>query len=211
MFFISCSDGDVYRSELGGVTEFKIADLNSTNHGSNYLELRESAADTNYWDLVAVSRPRETMTVVPSISSQQRIPAQQAWRTGQYWGWGVAAFQVGEATNSPWSFHWAHWPDIGMWARNGTRVVRVAYATPFGGWAPYRVIHLPGDQALLQLGQQICLVDIPNKKIALLRKGYGVIAFHESQMTPPNERADERPGLSLLTNLTSAAAVLQER
>ena len=40
MFFISASDGDIYRSELTGSADSKIAELGSTNHWRDHLELR---------------------------------------------------------------------------------------------------------------------------------------------------------------------------
>ena len=206
MFFISAADGDVYRTDLSGSAEIKVADLASTNHWHDHLELRECPADTNYWDLAVVRERREAVVVLPRLSSQQQVPLKQAWRTSQYYGWGVGAFQVGDATNSLWSLGWAHWPDVGMWARDGSRTVRIAYGLPFGGWTPYRVVHLPHDQALLQLDQQICLVDIPARKIALMKMGYGVLALHEDQIVEPDGPANRSQPIRSETNRTSAAA-----
>ena len=78
-----------------------------------------------------------------------------------------------------------------MWGRNGSRTVRIAYGIPFGGWSPYRVIHLPDDKVLLQLDDnQICLVDVPDRKIALIRNGYGVLAFQKDQIGKPSGSAN---------------------
>lgn len=72
-----------------------------------------------------------------------------------------------------------------MWARDGVRTVRVAYGLPFGGWSVWRVVHLPQDMALAQLEQQICLLDIPARQIALLNKGYGMLALLQEQILQP--------------------------
>lgn len=196
MFFISAEDGDVYRTDLGESADIKVATLASTNHWHDHLELTESTADTNYWDLAVVRDRREAVVVWPRISSQVQVPQKQAWRTSQYYGWGVGAFQVGDATNSTWSLGWAHWPDVGMWARDGSRTIRIAYGLPFGGWTPYRVVHLPHDQALLQLDQQICLVDIPARKIGLIKRGYGVLALQKNQIvqSPKDWKGSRRVG-----------------
>lgn len=187
MFFIASSDGDVYRSELGSFTDTKVADLNSTNHWEDHLELKESQVDGNYWDLAAVLERRQTVVLLPHISSIRQIAPEQAHRTSQYGGWGMAPFQVGTATNSNWRFGWANWPDVGMWGRNGSHTVRIAFGIPFGGWSPYRVIHLPDDKVLLQLDDnQICLVDVPDRKIALIKNGYGVLAFQKDQIGEPS-------------------------
>jgi hypothetical protein len=197
MFFISSMDGDVYRSEMGAAADLKIAELGSTNYWWDHLELRTSVVHSNFWDLAAVLESDEAQIVLPQISSQELIPAKQAWRTSQYYGWGVGAFQAGDATNSTWSLGWAHWPDVGMWARDGSRTLRIAYGIPFGGWTPYRVVHLPNDKALLQLDQQICLVDLAHKKIALLRKGYGVLAFSEDQIAEPDAAPEPPPAAAV--------------
>jgi len=47
------------------------------------------------------------------------------------------------------------------------------------------VIHLPSDKGLLQLGKQICLFDLPARKIARVRKGYGMVALQKDQIVEP--------------------------
>lgn len=188
MYFISSSDGDVYRSELGSFTDIKVATLGSTNYQDDHLELQESTIDRSRWDMTAALERHQAQVVVPNVSSKELIPDEQGRRTSQYYGWGSAPFQVGDATNSSWHFGWAHWPDVGMWARknDGSTTVRVAFGTPLGAYLPYRVIHLPGDRALLQLDNQICLVDIPGRKIARIRYGYGMLAFGNNQILESN-------------------------
>jgi len=202
-FFISSSDGDVYRSGLAGSADTKIAGLGSTNHW-DHLELAESPVDTNYWDLTVVGQRRETKVVWPRISSQVQVPPNQAWRTRQYGGWGAGAFQVGDATNSPWHLGWANWPDVGMWARDGSHTIRIAYGLPFGGWTPYRAVHLPHDQALLQLDQQICLVDIPARRVGLIKRGYGVLALGKDQIVESDGPGTGSWPVRSETNQTSA-------
>jgi hypothetical protein len=153
IFFISSADGDVYRSKLGSPVNIKVAQLSSTNYYDDHLELRDSEIDSNRWDIAAVLERRQSRVVVPSVSSKQQISDKEGWKTSQYHGWGIAPFQVGEATNSAWHLGWAHWPEVGMWARNGSRTVRIAYGTPFGGYTPYRVIHLPGEKGIVAARQ----------------------------------------------------------
>ncbi len=78
MFFIACSDGNVYRSELGSFTDTKVAELNSTNHWEDHLELKESQADSNYWDLAAVLEKRQTVVLLPHISSTRQIAPERS-------------------------------------------------------------------------------------------------------------------------------------
>lgn len=206
VFFISTADGDVYRSELGSATDIKIGELGSTNFYDDHLELRESKTDSNRWDIAAVFERRQDRIILPGVATKEQIPEEQAQKTSQYYGWGIAPFQVGDATNSAWHFGWAHWPDVGMWARSGSRTVRIAYGTPFGGYTPYRVIQLPEDKALLQLDQQICLVDIPAGKIARIRKGYGMLAFRKNQIVEPDGATNGSQSIRSETNRTPSAA-----
>lgn len=185
LFYIAASDGHVYRATLGSAMDTKVAHLTVTDPWATHLQLMESPADTNHWDLVAAFRGpkgRETAVLIPSFSSRNLIAANQAWRTAQHGGWGLAPFQVDGATNSPWRFRWAHWPDVGVWARDGSRTVRIAFGVPFGGWPAYRVVQLPCDQALAQFDRQLCLLDLAQRKIALVRRGYDLLAFSKDQI-----------------------------
>jgi hypothetical protein len=186
MYYISNADGNVYRSELGNAPDIKVAELDATKSMDYHLGLQDCPTNTQYWDLTAVIERNDTTVIVPQFSTKYLIPEEQAWRTGQYFGWSMGSFQVGVATNSHWRFNWAHWPDLGMWGYDGLRKIQIAFGTPFGGWAPYRVIHLPEDKILLQLNHQICLADIPNRKIALIRNGFGMLAFMTNQIRESN-------------------------
>lgn len=182
VFYISRSDGSVYASRLGGADEVKVAEAGSADWREDHLELLPALGDTNYWDLAVVGRGRHTNIVWPRISTQSQVTPDQAWRTRLYGGWGWTVFRVAKATNSQWQLGWAQWPEGGVWARADSRTVHVAVGFPFGGWSVYRAIHLPHDYALLQLEDQICLLDIPGRRLASLRSGYGVLALHQTQI-----------------------------
>ncbi len=137
-------------------------------------------AVTNSWDLILVSdrRADDAPVVVTDVINSDRILPVAAAFMNAYHGWGSRPVQIGAPKNSAWLFGWAHWPDIGMWAPRGDERVRLALGTPFGGWSPLRVVHLPGDLAVLQLGKsQVRLVDIATRRISLLRRGYGFVAL----------------------------------
>jgi hypothetical protein len=159
MYFISSADGDLHRQELGQATDVRIAALGSTERRSDCLRLEASSVDSNRWDLVAVvwrekEQQRETVVLVPGITTWQQMSDKQVARAYQYGGWGNAALQIGTATNSHWRFRWTVWPDLGLWGNDGTRKFAMAFGTPFGGWSPYRAIELPGEKLLVQLEQR---------------------------------------------------------
>lgn len=184
LYYISDRDGQVYSCSWDSEKDTKVAQL-AANTKWECLELRESTI-SNAWDLVVDYRKyfsdQVSQVVLTNISTQTKIPDDIALRTDQYHGWGQA-LRVGVATNSDWDFSWAHWPVIGVMGRNDKQFFRMAFETPFGGWSPYRVIHLPGDKLIVQLGvRQICIVDPLNRKIALLRKGHGPLALLKEQL-----------------------------
>ena len=195
---ISQADGNVYSFTSATAPDRKVFQLGSTNVWDR-LGLRDSLESTNAWDLIAFrDRLEDGRVVVPQITSDDRISAVDASFLNRYYGWGIRPHQIDEATNSTWRFSWAHWPDVGMWARRGNEQVRLALGTPFGGWSPLRLVHLPGDLAILQLGTaQVCLVDMPHRKIALLRRGYGFIALHADGSTSDDTLAQVRCGTQL--------------
>ena len=198
VFYISQGDGNVYSFTTPTAPDRKVFNLGSTNVWDR-LGLRDSIESTNAWDLIAFrDRLEDGRVVVPHISSEDRISAVDASFLNRYYGWGIRPHQIGEATNSAWRFGWAHWPDVGMWAQRRNERVRLALGTPFGGWSPLRVVHLPGDLAMLQLGTgQVCLVDMPRRKISLLRRGYGFVALHDHGSTSDAALAQVRCGNQL--------------
>lgn len=184
VFFISTSDGDVYRMS-NATPPTRVYDLNATNVG-DFLRFQQSKRDTNEWDLVAsTDRQRGNENAVPILLNALRNPSQEMWLTQQYWGWGTAP-RVGSATNSLWQFAWAHWEDLGMWGTNektGERL-SVAFGTPVMGWPVWRAIHLPDDKVLFQLGEdQLCLLDTTGRRVALIARGHGPVATTDEELS----------------------------
>lgn len=189
LFYFSPEDGDVWRTDLVSGKKEKVAVLPGERDLMDHLKLETSAGDTNFWDLVAVIRrgeagPQESCVVWPRISSQDRIPPEQARLTHSYFGWG-RAFQVASATNSVWELEWTHWEDVGVRVSSQQSRFHLGLGVPFGGWSPFRVIHLPGDYALVQWDRQICLVSLPERTVAKIGTGTGILALHESQIVSP--------------------------
>ncbi len=190
VFYIADADGNVHQcSRLCADT--KVFALGLTNVADS-LRLQESKSDTNAWDLVATRgwphRANEAILVSPGIISgapKSAFLTRQYWLTQTYWGWGTAP-QIGSATNSPWHFGWSHWTDLGFWGRNrqtGERL-SVSYGTPVMGWSVWRVIQLPEDKVLFQLGEnQLCILDIATRRVGILARGHGPVAIADKEMS----------------------------
>lgn len=197
IFYIADTDGHVHQCSRTH-SDTNIFSLGFTNVADS-LRLQESKGDTNSWDLVATRgwshETDEALIVIPGIINgppKSALVTRQYWLTQQYWGWGTAP-QIGSATNSPWHFGWSHWTDLGFWGRNRTtgEHLSVSYGTPVMGWHVWRVIQLPEDKVLFQLGDnQLCILDIATKRVGILARGHGPVAITDNEMSNHALRRD---------------------
>lgn len=183
LFYISNADGNVYRkSSHGGET--KIYDLKSSDSRSFLcIEGTHQGADLVV-HLRRVGHPDKAIVILQDVI---KLMPDAYWEMNRYWGWGRAA-KIGTAIKSPWLFRWGHWESIGMWGENEKtqEQFRVAFDTPLGGWPLYRAIHLPEEKVLFQLGlDQLCLLDVTTRKLAIFARGHGPVAVTDEEMTQP--------------------------
>jgi hypothetical protein len=190
VYFISPSDGAVYRQGLQAAQATKVFDLQSNNHNDR-LFVRPNELDTNRWDIRARleqedSRNPKTVSVMTNLP----LEVAQEWRaqhtnppeySSTWFNFGLVPV-LGGATNRPWR-HWA-----GFWEAEGLRVSdktsgiheRFALETPFGMWTVRNAVQLPNDQVIFQLGRdQICAFDPRTRNIALLFHGRGPVPVVE--------------------------------
>jgi hypothetical protein len=196
VYFISPTDGSVYRRPLVGGSEKKVFDLHSTNDNDR-LFARPCKNDTECWDLVArlEMKNRRDVRFVDVLTD---MPVEAAADRGSmhtdpplYEGTGFTfgeAQPLGNATDSHWEFRAGFWAGEGLSAENKTTGERVgfSYETPFGAWVVRNAVHLPSDKVLFQLGDnQICAFDPVTRRVALLWHGRGPVAVIEK--TKPEE------------------------
>jgi hypothetical protein len=182
VYFISESDGDVYKRRLTGGPETKVCKLGSEDRFDR-LDICANSYNTNGWDLLARSQFDHKRTLLPNLSLQAAptVPRSRIsfWPASQT-DFGDAR-RLGSATNSDWAFEALSWSS-GLWAQNLPRrqIVRFSYETPFGAWTVRNAVHLPTDKVLFQLGDnQICAFDPESKRVALLWHGHGPVPVIE--------------------------------
>ncbi len=183
IYFISKDDGHVYRRSALGEKEL-VFELASTDVRS-FLKFQPSETGPGLWDLVAVlDRQRGLDDEIVIAAGLFKNTSDTPSLSQRYWGWGAAP-RIGIAADSSWRFSWAHWPSIGLYgSQEGTgEFMRVALGTPVFNWPVWRAIHLPQDKVLFQLGdEQICLLDVGAKRIALWDRGNGPVAVAEVEL-----------------------------
>jgi hypothetical protein len=183
VFYIGAQDGDVYRL-VGRSAPTRVLAWHSVHDGyyahSDSLRFDREPDDSLAWDLVAVRAGRrgQAGATVVAVAGVVRSPRDSVWNSVQP-GNQFLVPAIGAALESPWRFQASPWPDVGMWGRNRTtgEPLSLAFGTPVLGFAIWRAIHLPGDRILFVLGRnQICLLDLPTRRVALLARGYGMVA-----------------------------------
>jgi len=179
VYFISNTDGNVYRRS--GTNEHElIAHLASTND-LNFLRIQESEDTSNSWDLVAVIPDRYHYdNSVPIIKDIITGTDQSFYQTHFYNTWGEAP-RIGSATKSTWHFNWEYWCLQGE-DEKSDEFIFVAFDNPMLNLSIRVANQLPEHKVLFQLGKdQLCLLDVDKREIAVWDRGYGPVAIAEKE------------------------------
>lgn len=178
VFFIGERDGDVYR--LAGVSAAeKVFAFRSANPRDS-LRLEQQPGDPGAWDVVAVRAERwwRADSTVVALRGSVRNPHDSAWNSTQGRGRNLVP-RIGSAGDSPWRFRTSPWPSEGIRGRHERtgETLRLAFGTPILSWPIWGVTQLPDDKVLFGLGwDQICVLEVATRRVALLAKGHGMIA-----------------------------------
>lgn len=196
IYYLSPDDGDVWRIHPDGSEREHVAAIAEK---SCFARLCVQKADEDdAWDLCLqpssyssagrrVVRARFARN--PGISASERDAGRDAA--------GMSLFHAGAADLRPldqrtWAVHTGFWPIEGLTAeQSGTsHVVHVAMETPFiMNWPTRYATILPGDQVVYQLGAQIMLLDLNQRKLGLITLGRGPVVV----LDPPPD-STSRPG-----------------
>jgi hypothetical protein len=182
-YYISSDDGDVYEKTSASADSRKVFDLNSTNR-QDRLYMRASLLQTNKWDVMARMDegyqrdpkhvPVQESLVLEAVPRWDDRFDPSAFGKGSY-SWMVP--RLGIAEKSSWHF------DGDEWSRfegrlSGTDITAgFSFDTPLVRWGVRNCTHLPGDNVLLQLGDdQVCVFDPTSNRLALVARGRGPVA-----------------------------------
>jgi hypothetical protein len=186
LYFIGEQDGNVYIRNFSGSINRKVFDLQSTD-GDDRLLVRQSAKNTNDWDIVARVatqdfRNPKFITIQSNFIGQAVLDARSSLQPPQYEGtwfnFGKIS-KLGAAAGSDWNFRSGFWAIEGFSGENQAKHAGLHFSleTPFAQWVVRNATHLPSDKVVLQLGEnQICILDPDSKRIALLTHGRGPVA-----------------------------------
>jgi len=183
LYYIGDRDGDVYARDLGHDETRKLCQL-TPSENRDWLFLRESRVAAGRWDLIVGPDPLAEQPdpnpadriVAASLTCSVAEPPSASLLPG-------GEVPRSRADQSGWQFHFG-WMAGRLHGENATngRNVLVSLETPFLRWPVYCPAQLPSGQVIFQLGgNQICILDPDERKVALLAKGrWPVMTLKES-------------------------------
>lgn len=195
IYYIAQEDGDVYRIDANGSHE-RIMSLGSFRP-SGRLTVEETMGKKSF-NIIAhpfeYQEPDPDSVLVLSGLDEEHVPVQRSDEPVS--GWQILNSigpvpRLGAARNSDWKFNTGYWAIEGLRGEHKSgETFRVSLETLFGEWRICNATHLPGDLVVFQLDrQQVCLLDVDNRRLALLARGHGPIAVLEP-------RTDEKKAAS---------------
>lgn len=178
VFYIAKEDGRVRLMGANPAEDVDVGPQQLRLADGASLELAESPTDTNTWALMS----GKSVVLDRLISRTALDPYQAAFTRRSFVAVGPSVYRVGQATNSAWRPGWMAWPEVGAWFQRDKERISLGWGTPLGGWSVWRVIAMPGDLYLVVLGDQICLANLAQREITVLRYGPDALAFLRDQI-----------------------------
>ena len=170
VYYISMSDGNVYRRPLQSGKEIKVCDLPSTNQWKD-LTVRRNASNTNNWDLLLLPHFTVLAKAIP-IQNAAVEPDQDELQV-----YGHEAGRFGDVTNRNWIVLPHYWDNSLVCDNRSLRQrMYLTCDTVFCRWTAGKPAYLNADLVLFELnGNQICVFSPDQRKIALLWRGKGAV------------------------------------
>jgi hypothetical protein len=189
IYYISVDDGDVYRIRPDGTSkEFfydanvKINDSKYGSYPSLFVWPSESDSSWDLWlidnDIKLLSKGFSKNTVKPKFTAYGSYSEIETIDDVVNKYYAHLFYSDFTAEKEPeWILEGGYWASAGLKATNKEtqKSFRVAFETPFLKWNSLNFIYLDGDQIIYQLGEQIVLLDLKQRKIGLITLGVGPV------------------------------------
>ncbi len=179
LYFISSTDGNVYRMLINSSTQEKVFELHSVDHNDRLLFRPDSEKRWVLDARLSTSDPKIPKIVKIADFAPQNPTYISSGSEGTWSIFGQVP-KLGNANASAWEFKAGFWPIEGLHGtkKSTAEKVHISFETPFVAWNVRNAVHLPTDKVLFQLGDdQICVYDPLKKQVALLARGRGPIVL----------------------------------
>lgn len=192
VYFIDPVDGDIYRMRVDGssVEHYRTAELE--NHGRLAVYLPDAMIDPkSRFDLYARGNQGDYVIQESFASSESSFrklsdPGRAAFNTLN----SELAADLRKKENQDWKVRTRDWwglnwargePDSDPWETilSGSDKSGLIFTTTFGTWQGRNASILPGDIVIFEFGGQICALDLKQRKLALIRMGYGPVVVRD--------------------------------
>jgi hypothetical protein len=182
IYFISPDSGSIYQIRADGTDRRKLLDADIRAQDARLFGRRSH--NSRQWDLWVTGHPREGMEArlatnmpgdLPRPGFERREPNQE----GTWFHFGPADILPG--VRGGWDVRTGFWPVEGPHARNSAtnEELDAALETPFLVWVSRSATLLPEGRVVYQLGDQIVLLDLNGRRIALITQGRGPLVVRE--------------------------------
>lgn len=177
VYFIG-DDGAVYTINLDGsyLTLFRHTTATGIHDVLGWVPL--DAKDEESWQLVLDRwREKEVLLTNPDGRCEGFLNGlgtitTNGWSLGT---WGIADFRTPE--DRAWTYTPRVNSGIYLFNEETREEIVLTYDTPFVSWFGRCITVLPGDIAVFELGRQICVLSVPDRKIAFLARGQGPVVL----------------------------------
>ncbi len=193
VYFIGADDGDIWRIRPDGSERQHVA-VAQAGTSDACLFIRPSV-DSEGWDLWSQTGHRldgerslelERFATHPALAPDWDYADLSRSPPGPFTGYG-AAYLDAEPPSIGGRVRTGFWAAEGLWYGGD----RIALETPFVRWLPRWPTVLPGEQVVYQLGDQIVLFDIPQRKLGLVAFGRGPLVTAGDDVAP--RHSDDQP------------------
>jgi len=176
VYFIGRDDGDLHRVSLDGTDAARVAQAGLHDRFAQLFLARSRSADTYDLGIRWGPEPCEERIVAGDIlPANARIGDAAGDRNTPRDGWLAfgRAVNLQDADQPQWEVNAGAWAAEGLHATQAAthRDVHVALETPFLAWYSRCPSVLPNDLVVYQLDDQIVLLDLNTRRIALLARG----------------------------------------
>ncbi|MHB1458903.1 MAG: hypothetical protein ACYC0V_18485 [Armatimonadota bacterium] len=175
VYFISESDGDVYKIRLDGTDQQKVFDVEKDNPTQS-LFLWNVKGD-KLWKLGIGNRERKGETTLIESNFAEIIPPSDDWNKKDTDGkWPRAesyAMDMRPLNSRNLRINTDYFANSGLQIYDEAMEKNVNFGleTPFVQWESRYATVLPGDQVVYQLGKQIVILDLNSRRIGLIAYG----------------------------------------
>ncbi len=190
IYYVSPSDGDLWRIHPDGADRTRVCAARIKDRAARlFVRPAEEGSGWDLWWRSGRWNMDEQFRLLADFASCPARPEhdwESIYEDADFCHDGHCTY-LDQSPSRNWRVQvYADWPDNGLRAlkaRTGERL-HLAMATPLLRWTSSNATMLPGDQVVYQLGDQIVLLDLNERKLGLITLGRGPVVVQGEPSAP---------------------------